>query len=152
MTPMYNALRKLWTMNLKDALIALLWINFQSQLTNFMVFIPTPGHTDGFSIYFNNETLPSASSVKFLRVFIDSKLTWNDHIWYLCSQVAKGVGIIGRLKDVLPENVLRSFYLSLSHLSYCSLSWSSISNKSFSKLTVLLHVITLIYFATHWTC
>ena len=71
--------------------------------TNFMVFNMPPGQKHDFNILINNDNLQAASYVKFLGVLIDSKLTWNDHISYLCSQVAKGVGIIGRLKHVLTK-------------------------------------------------
>ncbi|KAJ8026573.1 hypothetical protein HOLleu_31449 [Holothuria leucospilota] len=104
-----------------------------------MVFNTPPGYKHGFNIVINNVNLQNASSVKFLGVFVDSKLTWNDHISHLCSQVEKGVGIIGRLKHILPKNVIRSIYLTLvyPHLSYCSLSWSGTSKTSLNKLTVL---------------
>ena len=92
-----------------------------------------------FKITINNEHLQLASSVNFLGVYIDSKLNWHNHISKLCSQVAKGVGIIGRLRRMLPNYVLRTIYLSLvyPHLSYCSLAWSSTSDTSLKKLVVL---------------
>lgn len=104
-----------------------------------MVFNKPPGYKHGFNIVINNVNLQTASSVKFLGVFIDSKLTWHDHISHLCSQVAKSVGIIGRLKYIPPKNVLRAIYLTLVYprLSYCSLAWSGTSNTSLNKLTVL---------------
>ena len=100
-----------------------------------MVFNLPRTQNHDFKITINNIPLQPASSVNFLGVYIDSKLNWHNHISNLCSQVAKGVGIIGRLKRMLPRNVLRTIYLSLvyPHLSYCSLAWSCTSDTSLKK-------------------
>ena len=74
--------------------------------TNYMVFNMPHTHNHNFNITINNIPLQAAASVKFLGVYIDSKLNWHEHISHLCSQVAKGVGIIGRLKMILPQDVL----------------------------------------------
>ena len=58
---------------------------------------------------------------------------------HLCSKVAKGVGILGRLRHILPQNVLRTIYLTLiyPHLTYCSTVWSSASSSLIKRLVTL---------------
>ena len=74
-----------------------------------------------------------------MGVYIDQNLSWYDHIGVTCSKVAKGVGIIGRMKYILPVNVLRMLYntLVLPHISYCSVIWSGAYASYLQKLIVL---------------
>lgn len=75
--------------------------------------------------------------IKFLGVIIDLKLTWHEHIYYLSSHVAKGAGIISRLKYILHKSVLRTLYFSLSTFTYCSSVWSSTKKSNLNSLILL---------------
>ena len=108
--------------------------------TNFIVFnndILNKGHN--FQISIDGNSLQRVDNVKFLGIHIDSKLSWNEHVCNISSQIAKVVGILGRLKYILPKNALRSIYLALIYpsLNYCSIAWSSTSRTLFDKLNVL---------------
>ena len=108
--------------------------------TNFIVFNKDAlnmGHE--FKISIDGNCLQRVENVKFLGIHIDSKLSWNEHVYNISSQIAKVVGILGRLKYIVPRNSLRSIYLALiyPHLSYCSIAWSSTSRSLFNKLNVL---------------
>ena len=106
--------------------------------TNYMAFNMNKSNYD-FNITINNQPITVAENVKFLGVYIDPNLTWHCHISHLCSQVAKGVGIIGRLKYILPKNVLRTIYLTLvyPHLTYCATIWSNTTKANLNKLIIL---------------
>lgn len=45
---------------------------------------------------------------KFLGVFVDSHLTWTNHIYYVSMKVSKGVGVLNRFRQLLPRTVLVS--------------------------------------------
>ena len=47
-----------------------------------------------FNISIDGKCLQPVDSVKFLGVYIDSKLSWTDHISNIASQIAKAVGIL----------------------------------------------------------
>ena len=59
------------------------------------------------------QILQESQSVKYLGVYIDSHLCWNDHIDYLCCKISKTLNIITRLKCYLMSNSLVSVYYSL---------------------------------------
>ena len=108
--------------------------------TNYIVFNNSSCTRDKtFNIVVNGQTLQRVNNTKFLGVIVDSKLSWVDHISYISSQVAKGVNIIGRLKYIVPKNVLRMIYLSLiyPHLTYCSSIWSCASSCHIQRLFIL---------------
>ena len=92
-----------------------------------------------FNIKINGHTLDSVNKITFLGVIIDCKLTWQEHIRHVSSQVAKGVGIIGRLKFILPKSVLRTLYFTLiyPHFTYCSTVWSGTKKLNLHHLIIL---------------
>ncbi|KAJ8047569.1 RNA-directed DNA polymerase from mobile element jockey [Holothuria leucospilota] len=92
-----------------------------------------------FDIYINGQRIKQANHVKFLGVYIDSNLSWENHILHVCNQVSKGVGILCRLKHISPRLILRKIYLTLilPHLSYCCIVWSGTTNRHLNKLIVL---------------
>ena len=51
---------------------------------------------------------------------IDSHLSWSNHINTLAAKISKNIGIMNRLKPVLPSNVLLTLYNSfiLPFLNY----------------------------------
>ena len=87
----------------------------------------------------NGKVINKVDSTKFLGVHIDSRLTWNDHIFSLTSTIARNVGVISKLKYILPQPILKTLYQSLivPHLSYCSIIWSGTSNKNLNRLFIL---------------
>ena len=54
-------------------------------------------------------------STKFLGIFIDENLSWNDHISSLCTKVSMNVGVMSRLKWFLPKHILATLYKCFVH-------------------------------------
>ena len=77
-------------------------------------------------------------STKFLGIFIDENLSWNDHISSLCTKVSMNVGVMSRLKWFLPKHILVTLYNSfvLPYLNYDSVAWGS-STSGCNKLFLL---------------
>ena len=105
--------------------------------TNFMVFNNSRHHV--FNISINGQKLDPSKSVKFLGVIIDNKLTWQEHINNISSKIARGIGVIGRLRHLLPKRILRTIYLTLvyPHLMYCSTVWSCTKTSYLHNLVLL---------------
>ena len=77
---------------------------------------------------FHNESFIANKNVcKYLGVFIDSKLNFTAFINYVESKIAKSVGILSRLRCLLPSSTLLLIYFSLlqPHLLYGLLLWRS---------------------------
>ena len=52
-------------------------------------------------------------NVKFLGIMINEFLNWNIHITDICKRLAKNIGLLFKLKYLLPKNVLFMIYNSL---------------------------------------
>ena len=51
--------------------------------------------------------------VKFLGIHLDESLNYNYHINYVFGKISKSLGVLNRLKFVLPKDVLQFLYQSL---------------------------------------
>ena len=63
-----------------------------------------------FEVLLNGITVPLSNSVQYLGVTLDSKLTFEIHIKILETNLSKAVGIICKLKFVLPKDALIKLY------------------------------------------
>ena len=111
-----------------------------------------------FSINIDSHVINRVSSAKFLGIYIDDQLSWTQHVEYISHKLAKNIGIISRLRHLLPKNVLLSIYYSLIHpyLSYCNLIWASTYCTRLNCLIILqkriIRIICNVPFRTHTSC
>ena len=49
---------------------------------------------------------------KYLGVLIDNKLSWKERITLVNCKLRKGIGILSKIRDLVPKNVLKSLYYS----------------------------------------
>ena len=75
----------------------------------------------------NNITIDWVTDFKFLGPIISSNLKWNKHNRNISIKVSKVIGIMFRLKYIVPCDVLQILYNSLimPHFHYCLLAWGS---------------------------
>ena len=76
---------------------------------------------------------------KCLCLNVDETLTWDAHIATITSKVAKVIGVLRRLKSLLPHHVLVTVYKSLilPHFDYCSSVWGNLGKVLAQKLQKL---------------
>ena len=84
-------------------------------------------------LYFSLRSLQDmefSTSVRFLGVKIDPKLTWNLHIDEVCCKVASGVFALRSLVRVVSERVVLSVYYACveSKITYALLAWGHAPN------------------------
>ena len=84
---------------------------------------------------YNHEIIRKFSA-RFLGVIMNQNLTWNDHILAIKAKMSRYVGILFKLKKILPLsariNIFHSFVQS--QLTYCSLVWGLGPKSSIEKL------------------
>ena len=75
-----------------------------------------------------NVHLQVSKSVKFLGIIFDDNLNFNNHRLYICNKISKTVGILSKLRQVLPEKHLLMLYnsLILPYIHYCNITWASV--------------------------
>ena len=73
---------------------------------------------------------------KFLGVIIDEKLTWSTHIKSVKSKMSRYIGVLCKIKSLLPLQARIQIYHCLiqSHLNYCSLVWGFSAKSNIDSL------------------
>ena len=76
---------------------------------------------------------------KFLGVFLDEKLTFKEHIDSVTSKTSKICGLLFRLRQSFPLDVLRNLYQTLiyPYLNYCILAWGCASKTTLMPIMLL---------------
>ena len=70
-------------------------------------------------------SLRERGEIKLLGIQINSKLNFTSHVSELCTKASQKVGVLVRLRNLIPCNAKLSLYKSsiLPHLTYCHLIW-----------------------------
>ena len=105
-----------------------------------------PGH-----IIFDETPLEKVTLIKFLGVYVDCKLSWKHHITTTCKTISRNIGVINKLKYVLPSSVLLMLYSSLilPYLNYGILVWGNTHQVLLDKLLLLQKKSMRIIFNLH---
>ena len=69
--------------------------------THYMCFSAKNKVKPDISFKIDGEIIAEVTSSKFLGVIIDDKLNWKDHVSFVCRKVARGLGIIIKVRKVL---------------------------------------------------
>ena len=73
----------------------------------------------------NSEPIKRVTEFNFLGLTIDEQLSWSPHIQKISNKISRTLGIMNRLKQFLPEKILRLIYKSLilPYFQYSILTW-----------------------------
>lgn len=102
-------------------------------------------------------TLKRASNIKYLGVWLDDTLSWEEHIKVTSNRTRKLIFVFKTLRNVVDGPTLKTIYLALgqSILSYCVTVWGGTSQTNLLRLEraqrAVLKVMTHkpIYFPTY---
>ena len=105
--------------------------------SNYMVFGKKSSVISGIKL--NGITLEKVLTTKFLGVHIDYRFRWCTHIQTVQRKVAKVIGVMYKIKNIVDMNVLLMIYktLTLPYLSYCSEIWGNTYESRLHDLIVL---------------
>lgn len=89
-------------------------------------------------LYFSNEGIKSVNSIKFLGIYFDEFLTWNEHTNQLLLKLSKVTGALWKLRDKIPKSFRLTVYYAMfqSQLNYCILVWGLTNRSNILKLTI----------------
>ena len=86
--------------------------------------------SDSVCVNVQGNDIESSDSLKLLGVTIDSKMNFNDHINIVSRKASQRVGVIMRLRKLIPTEAKLQLYktailphLTYYHLMYCHLIW-----------------------------
>ena len=79
------------------------------------------------------------TSTKSLGVIIDNNLKWHEHINKLTKKIASAIGLMKRIRYMVPQMTLHHIYQSLvqPHFDYCNNIWGSCGVTLHNKLQTL---------------
>ena len=102
---------------------------------NFMILSDQPVGNVEISIT-ENVKIVSESIVKVLGVFIDSRLTFNEHVKHSCVKAARQVKALARISKFINFKARKLIFQSfvMSNFSYCPLVWHFCGKKNNSKI------------------
>ena len=83
----------------------------------------TPGCI--LTMEFDGHEVKSSDYLKILGATNDSKLTFSEHIREICKKTSCNVGVLLRLRNLIPRSAKLQLYKSniLPHLTYCDVVW-----------------------------
>ena len=64
---------------------------------------------------YGDSTITGLDSIKYLGVSLDKKLDFKLHVENMVSKLSKSIGILSKLRYVLPSSTLHLLYFSLVH-------------------------------------
>ena len=106
-------------------------LSLNTQKTKLMLFHRKQKHLDEINDVINGIEIEHVPSFNFLGIMLDENLSWKSHIKMVGNKISKVTGILYRLKNVFPKNVLFVLYNSLivSYMNYGLLLWGIHSHK-----------------------
>ena len=87
------------------------------------------------SLYFDDNLVHQVQLQKHLGLFLDQKLSFDEHIQWILIKTHKIIGMIKKLQPVIPRAALLTVYKSFlkSHLDYGDVIYDRAFNESFQN-------------------
>ena len=94
---------------------------------------------DSISIKLNGIKLTRVTCVKYLGMYLDENLNWNEHVSQLSKKLSRANGILSKLRYNAPLNVLLQVYHSIfyTHLYYGCNLWGFTLKSNLDHIQVL---------------
>jgi len=107
------------------------------------------------SIEIDKNVIERVNVTKFLGCYIDSKLTWCDHIKYIKNKIAKNLSIMYKVKHVLDSEAMRSLYCAIisPYLNYCCEIWGNNYTERIKTLVIIqkktIRLVSNVWYRDH---
>ena len=116
------------------------WVNCNGlalnlKKTQYMIFsrcktdLPSP-------LFISNKLIERKQEARFLGVIVDESLNWTKHVKTVESKMARYIGLMYKLKKLLPLGARLQIYHSFvqSHVNFCALVWGFSSRSNIELL------------------
>ena len=107
--------------------------------THFMVFTNKNKTPPNMDLHFGDRPIERVEHTKFLGLILDHKITWKNHINSISNKIAKGIGIIKKVRKCLNSDTLISLYYSFvyQYMIYCNHVWGNTCKSNMNSLILL---------------
>ena len=99
----------------------------------------------------NNTLIECVDEFNYLGLIINKHLKWNSHVNIIGNKISQTIGVINKLKHLIPQKILLTIYnsLILPHINYCILAWGHDSNRISKLKKKTIRIIVKGSFYTH---
>ncbi len=96
-------------------------------------------NNDNPSVLLGEHTLSEVGYTKFLGLYIDKNLCWDNHIDHVCKKVSSGVYLLRQMKHLCSKEALKIVYHGViqTYLSYGIIFWGSCAENKLFRAFVL---------------
>ena len=110
--------------------------------------LPVPA----IDLIFDNNVLTISDSAKYLGITIDARLNFDEQINTISNKIARSIGVLSKLKHVLPFTALRNLCYCMihPHLLYGISIWGNTSDRSLQQLITLQNKAVKIISGGQW--
>ena len=87
------------------------------------------------SLRFNNSIVSQSPYPKHLGIFLDARLTFEEHLKVITTNVNRTMGLLRKLQETLPRPVLMTMYKAFvrPHLNYGDIIYDEAYNETFHQ-------------------
>ena len=87
----------------------------------------------------------------FLGIILNENINWSTHVSHVSNKISRTIGILNKLKNILPENIKLVLYnsLILPHINYGILSWGFKHERILKLQKKATRIITLSKYNAH---
>ena len=132
------------------------WLNINKLLLNksktkYMVFHMPNKRIQALTLKIDDVYIERVDELNFLGLTLDTNLNWIKHTEKISNKCSKTIGVLNRLKYVLPLDIKVLLYntLILSHINYCIMIWGYQRNIITSIQKKVMRIITLNTYNSH---
>ena len=99
----------------------------------------------------NNTLIEYVDEFNYLGLIINKHLKWNSHVNKIGNKISQTIGVINKLKHLLPQKTLLIIYnsLILPHINYCILAWGHDSHQILKLQKKAIRIIAQGSFYSH---
>ncbi len=119
--------------------------------TKYMIFHMPQKRIKKLSLQIDCIKIDRVTDFNFLGLIINENLNWKMHVEKVANGISKTIGILNRLKHVLPLNIETTLYnsLVLSHINYCFLVLEYEFHRIKKRLKKTIRIITVSKYNAH---
>ena len=119
--------------------------------SKFMIFQKKKKNIQILNLKIDNVNIDQVKEFNFLGLIIDTNLNWKKHAEKISNACSKKIGILNKLKHILPLDIKKILYNSLivPHINYCIMAWGFESNRIIKLQKKALRIITLSNYISH---
>jgi hypothetical protein len=102
-------------------------------------------------IYIDNIRISFVDEFNFLGIIIDKNMKFKAHLCHISKKISKAVGIMSKLKNLLPKSVMLHIYNALiqSHLNYGLILWGNQSKNIFKLQKKAIRIVNNVKYNAH---